>query len=322
MRSPCKTSSKCDPLPMNAQALGTAPSQHVESRRTEDPFTQRRPGWAARVGVVALLALVQGTAAFAATAPNLGSTSTYGIVSDTFTNSNTSPQTIINGNVCYTTGPSTPPLSTTAPPVTPCPPVTGVDQGSALADLNGQACTFLGAGAIALDSVVIGANPPGTIPPGCYYSGGAMSVTLSTTVTLSGQGIYVFRPGGALNTGDNSSVILAGGACAGDVYWAPVGATTLGANAAPSLTPTFVGNILDAAGITIGHFANLTGRALAFGGTAPPMQIPLPSRPAHLWRPTRVRHPTLSRVGDRRPCRAPGHRWLCRYAQAGVVVGT
>jgi hypothetical protein len=28
-----------------------------------------------------------------------------------------------------------------------------------------------------------------------------------------------------------------------------------------------VGNILDAAGITIGHFANLTGRALAFGGT-------------------------------------------------------
>jgi hypothetical protein len=28
-----------------------------------------------------------------------------------------------------------------------------------------------------------------------------------------------------------------------------------------------VGNILDAAGITIGHFANLSGRALAFGGT-------------------------------------------------------
>ena len=72
---------------------------------------------------------------------------------------------------------------------------------------------------------------------------------------------------GALNTGANSMVILAGGACASDVFWAPVGATTLGANAALSPTPTFVGNILDAAGITIGHFANLTGRALAFGGT-------------------------------------------------------
>jgi hypothetical protein len=142
-----------------------------------------------------------------------------------------------------------------------------VDQGLALANLNGQPCTSLGAGAITLDSIVIGANPPGTIPPGCYSSGGAMNVTATTTVTLNGPGVYIFRPGGALNTGANSRVILAGGACASNVFWAPVGATTLGANAALSPTPTFVGNILDAAGITIGHFANLTGRALAFGGT-------------------------------------------------------
>jgi hypothetical protein len=142
-----------------------------------------------------------------------------------------------------------------------------LDQTAAVAILNGQPCTFLGAGAIALDTVAIGGNPPGVIPPGCYSSGGAMNVTLGTTVTLSGQGVYVFRPGGALNTGANSLVTLANGACASDVFWAPVGATTLGANAALSLTPTFVGNILDAAGINIGHFANLTGRALAFGGT-------------------------------------------------------
>ena len=218
-------------------------------------------------GFVALFSLSQNDAALAATAPSLGSTSTYGVVSSTFTNSNTAPQTIINGDVCFTTGPVTPPLTITGTTVTPCPPVTGVDQGVALANLNGQACTFLGAGAIALDSVVIGVNPPGTIPPGCYSSGGAMNITLSTTVTLNGAGVYIFRPGGALNTGANSSVALVGGACASDVFWAPVGATTLGANAALSPTPTFSGNILDAAGITIGHFANLTGRALAFGGT-------------------------------------------------------
>ena len=253
---------------MNAHAVCTARSENVVLLRLEGNFGRPHPGWLARLGVVALLALAQCPAAFAQTAPSLGSTSPYGVVSDTFTNSNTAPQTIINGNVCFTTGPVTPPLTITGgAPTTPCPPVTGVDQGLALANLNGQACTFLGAGAIALDSVVIGANPPGTIPPGCYFSGGAMNVTLSTTVTLNGPGVYIFRPGGALNTGDNSSVILAGGACASDVFWAPVGATTLGANAAPSLTPTFVGNILDAAGITIGHFANLTGRALAFGGT-------------------------------------------------------
>lgn len=205
--------------------------------------------------------------AAAATAPNLGTAATYGVASGTFTNANTAPQTIINGDVCFTTGPSTPPLSINGVTRTPCPPQVGLDQNAAVANANGQACTFLGAGAIALDSVIIGANPPGTIPPGCYTSGGAMSITATTNVTLSGAGIYLFRPGGALDTGANSQVLLTNGACASDVFWVPVGAATLGANVASSSTPTFSGNILDAAGITIGHFAHLSGRALAVGGT-------------------------------------------------------
>jgi hypothetical protein len=219
------------------------------------------------LGLAALLALAQMGSAWAAAAPSLGSAANYGVLSSTFSNSNTSPQTIINGDVCFTTAPVTFPLTITGTTTVPCPPATGVDLSVALANLNGQPCTSLGAGAVALDSVIIGSNPPGIIPPGCYSSGGAMNVTVSTNVTLSGAGVYIFRPGGALDTGANSQVLLANGACAANVFWAPVGATTLGANAALSPTPTFVGNILDAAGITIGHFANLTGRALAFGGT-------------------------------------------------------
>ena len=215
------------------------------------------------VGFAALLSLAQTDAALAATAPNLGSTSTYGVVSSTLTN--TAAGTTINGDVCYTTAPTFSP-TITGTTVVPCPPATGVDQGLALADLNSQPCVSLGAD-VALDAVTIGANPPGTFPPGCYSSTGAMNITASTTVTLNGDGVYIFRPGGALTTGANSKVVLAGGACESDVFWAPVGATTLGANAAPSLTPTFVGNILDNAGITLGHFANLTGRALDFATT-------------------------------------------------------
>jgi hypothetical protein len=254
---------------MNAQI---SQSQHVPARVAETEagakFSRNYPGLLASLGLVSLLSLAQSDPAYAATAPSLGTESTYAIVSSTFTNSNTPPQTIVTGDICYTTPPVTAPVTHNGVVVgPPCPPQTGVDQGNALANLNGQPCTSLGAGAVALNAVTVGANPPGVIPPGCYSSGGAMNVTLSTTVTLNGAGVYIFRPGGALDTGDNSNVILANGACASDVFWAPVGATTLGANAAQSLTPTFVGNILDAAGITIGHFANLTGRALAFGGT-------------------------------------------------------
>jgi hypothetical protein len=200
-----------------------------------------------------------------AIAPTLGSTSTYGVVSSTFTNSNISPQTIINGTssqpaVCYTTLSGSPPLTVVGSTVVPCPPQTGLDQGTALATLNGQACTSLGTN-VALNSVTVGANPPGTFPPGCYSSSGAMSVVAGTTVTLSGAGVYVFRSGGAITTGASSSVIVGGGACESDVYWAPIGAATLGA------TAPFAGSILDAAGITIGQATTLTGRALAFGGT-------------------------------------------------------
>ncbi len=212
------------------------------------PFRRNYADALACIGWVMLLCLAPCEFASAASAPPLGTTGTYGVVSSTYTNSNTSPQTIINGDVCFATGPTTPPLSIIGATQTPCPPQTGLDQGAAAANANGQLCTFLGAGAITLDSVVIAGNPPGTIPPGCYSSGGAMLITATTNVTLKGPGVYIFRPGGALTTGANSNVLLSNGACASDVFWVPVGATTLGANAALSPTPTFSGNILDAAG--------------------------------------------------------------------------
>jgi hypothetical protein len=210
------------------------------------------------VGFAALLSLAQTDAALAATAPDLLSDSTYGIVSSTFTN--TAAGSTINGDVCYTTGPAVVPTITGAT-VVPCPASTGTDQANARAVLIGQPCTPLGA-AVALNTVSIGGGTPGTFPPGCYSSTGAMNITTGTTVTLSGAGVYIFRPGGALNPAANSNVVAVGGACATDVFWAPLGATTIGANS------SFVGNVLaPAADITIGSTVIFQGRALAFGQT-------------------------------------------------------
>src|SRR6202011_6343854 len=155
---------------MNAQTASAPQLHHVmPSAAKADSRTSSRshPRLLASSAFAALLWLTPSAPALAATAPSLGTTATYGVVSSTFTNSNTAPQTIINGDVCFTTPPVTPPLVITGATVTPCPPATGIDQGFAVANLNGQPCTSLGAGAIALDSVIIGANPPGVIPPGC-----------------------------------------------------------------------------------------------------------------------------------------------------------
>lgn len=207
------------------------------------------------LGLVGLTGFVP--AASAQVAPSLGSLDPFGIASSTYTN--TAAGTNVVGSICFTTGPAVPPDSFTGT-YGACPAAAAIDQTAAIAILNGQPCTPLPAGN--LDAVVIGANPPGVIPPGCYFRAGAIDITVGATVTLSGDGVYIFRStGGAVTTGANSQVQLAGGACAGNVFWAPVGAATLGANSA------FVGSILTAAGITLGNLAALQGRALAVGGT-------------------------------------------------------
>jgi len=235
---------------MNTQIASTTQSRYLMRRaaQADSRFRRNYLSLLAGVGLVALLSLAPIAAALAATAPNLGSERTYGVTSSTFTNSNTGTRTIINGDVCYTTPPTTPPVTITGATVTPCPPVITTDQNSALAVLNSQltTCTLLPSGPLT-----------GTFTPGCYYSVGAINITASTTVTLNGAGVYIFMStGGAINTGANSVVVLTNGACANDVFWTAVGATTLGA------TSTFVGSILDNAGITIGHFTTLIGRAL------------------------------------------------------------
>lgn len=219
------------------------------------------------------LGLMGPTAAFAAVgiAPDLGAESTYAIVASTWTNSlNAGLETAITGGVCYSTPPDTAPISingvTTTPlslAVNPC--TNGGAQTAALVDLNAQAadasCTSLGT------NVVLS----GTYTPGCYKSSGTMNTVDNTTVTLNGQGVYIFKSGGALTTGANSKVVLTNGALAQNVYWIPGSTATLGANSATSATPTFVGNIiadaLGSTGITIGKFVNIRGRLLAFGHT-------------------------------------------------------
>jgi hypothetical protein len=212
-------------------------------------FAGKLPDLLASLGLAAFLFLAQSNVALAATAPPLGTAAPYGIASGTLTN--TVAGTSTNGRICYTTGPAV--AVGNAGFDQPCPPQVGSDQGTALAILNGA-----GQGCVPLP-----VNPlAGTLPPGCYETAGAINMANNTTVTLSGNGIYIFRStGGAINTGSGTQVLLAGGACADNVFWTGAGATTLGANS------TFVGNILDAAGVTIGANTTMTGRALALAGT-------------------------------------------------------
>lgn len=219
---------------------------------------------AAGVLAVTLSLILVPTAAHAATDPVLGDANSFAVLSSTYTN--TATGTTMTGDLGYTTPPA---VAATVNGNTYQPPSgyytqAGIDQGTALANLNGQACTFtFGAGAVDLATdTTHGAL--GIYLPGVYCTDTLVSSAASigtAGITLTGAGTYIFKVNGALTSLTTSSVRLAGGASSCDVWWDPIGATTLGS---PS---TFAGTDIDASGITVGAGVLWTGRALAFGGT-------------------------------------------------------
>jgi Ice-binding-like/Putative peptidoglycan binding domain len=96
-----------------------------------------------------------------------------------------------------------------------------------------------------------------TLVPGVYKWG--TGVTIPADVTLSGAAgdVWIFQIAGNLTVSSGAKVVLAGGAQAGNVFWAVAGQTTLGT------TSAFNGNILDQTAIVLNTGAQLSGRALA-----------------------------------------------------------
>jgi type VI secretion system secreted protein VgrG len=94
-----------------------------------------------------------------------------------------------------------------------------------------------------------------TLTSGVYFF--SSSAQLTGTLTLSGNGPFVFQIGSTLTTASSSSVNLINGAQADNVSWQVGSSATLGTGT------SFDGSILADQSITLDTGANLAGRALA-----------------------------------------------------------
>lgn len=199
---------------------------------------------------------------FAASTPSFGMASTFALLSSTFTRN--IGITVITGDLGYTTlsGGTTHTVSGSTHVADGTYNTAGTDQGIALSALNLEACTHtFPAGAVDLATDTTH-GPIGVYTPGVYCTAATSAASIGTAgITLDGAGTYIFRINGALTTVNNSNIRVINGASSCDVFWTPSQATTLGANT------TFVGTVIDDAGITAGHNTAWNGRALAFGGT-------------------------------------------------------
>ncbi len=181
--------------------------------------------------------------------------SNFAILANTYTNSNN--PTTLTGDLGYTVAPATP-VSTlngvifTGPTPTYITAIANQASLFTAARNSGQSgsCTSISPAAQVLDSL------PQPLTPGVYCIGGAADVN-AAGITLSGNGVYIFRINGTLNALSGSVVSLIGGANANDVFWAPTGATTLGANS------VFKGNIVTHSATTLLSTVSMTGRILS-----------------------------------------------------------
>ena len=99
----------------------------------------------------------------------------------------------------------------------------------------------------------------GTLVPGVYDTTSLGPLSNTGTLTLSGNGVYIFQTNSTLITGSGSTVSL-GGADPCNIYWQVGSSATLGTGS------MLAGTILALTSITLNTSATLAGRALARNG--------------------------------------------------------
>src|SRR5580700_3766364 len=209
-------------------------------------------------GAVALLIATQPALAATATAPDLGTAASFGVLAGT-TVTNTGPSTI-GGDLGLYPGTSV----TGFPPGT----VTGtqyVDDGAgvakgAQADLTTAYNNAAGQSSTPLATASIGAGQ--VLAPGVYKASSGLGV--SGALILDAQNdpnaVWIFQVPSALITASGSSVRFIRGGQACNVFWQVGSSATLGTGS------VFQGTILALTSITVTTGDTVTGRALARNG--------------------------------------------------------
>jgi hypothetical protein len=181
---------------------------------------------------------------------NLRTAANFGVLAGTALTNNSGGTTVITGDVGS-------PSQTTDPVLAPGytnyksgKPLTDglADLDAAITDANGRICDY---------NFANGEDLGGrTLTPGVYCF--AQSISITGTLNLTGGGVFIFRTASTLDSTANAIVAL-NGVDPENVFWVPVGPTTLGANG------IFAGSILArSAAITVGDTTNiLNGRVLS-----------------------------------------------------------
>lgn len=207
------------------------------------------------ISVSALIVGASLTAALASTAPGLGAATSFAVLAHTTVTNDPGFPTLISGDLGVSPGTA----------VTGFPPGTIVNGTEHSADLlassaqNDLTTAYNIAASSPCNFNKTNQNLGGlTLTPGTYCQ--TTAPTLTGTLTLSGNGIFIFQIGSTLVTGPGATVSLTNGAQPCNVFW------QVGSSATLDTTTTFVGTIMASASISLNNGATIAGRALTQTG--------------------------------------------------------
>ncbi|HEV2012812.1 MAG TPA: ice-binding family protein [Candidatus Dormibacteraeota bacterium] len=210
----------------------------------------QRPVIALSIVVSALVLGAWPMAALAATQPRMGTAANFAVLAGS-TITNTGP-TVISGGLGLFPG-----TAVTGNPVASSKHVT---DAVALSAKNALVTAYNDLASWGPTRSLTGQDLGGkTLTPGVYRF--SSSAQLTGTLTLSGNGIFIFQMGSTLTTASNSKVLVRNGAQGCGVYWKVGSSATLGTGTQFQGTVIALTSITMVTGATI-----LPGRALARNG--------------------------------------------------------
>jgi len=217
-----------------------------------------RNKWAFVAGLVFVALLGSSAVAWSQTAPPLGTAQQFGVLGNSAVTGAAGAGVVVNGDVGSSpnaTISNFPPSRTTPPFIVHGSNDNVVSQAHADASAAYVAMQIQGPGTVLADDLSVA----GALGPGLYsFALGAPILPAGTTLTLNGNGIFIFNVASTLTMNVNSNVVGTANPC--NIYW------RIGTSATLNGT-TMRGTVVADASITVGAGANLTGRALA--GTGP-----------------------------------------------------
>lgn len=234
------------------------------------------------LGLLVLFGL--STAASAQTAPPLGIAAQFAVLGNSAVTGAAGAGVVVQGDV----GSSPTPTISNFPPSRTTPPfIVHFTNDGVVSQAHADAQTAYthmlnqGPGTVLADNLGVA----GALGPGIYsFATGAPDLPAGATLTLNGDGVFIFNVGSSLTANVGSSI--AGTASPCNIFWRVGTSATLNGT-------RFIGTVVADASITVGAGSNLIGRALAgtgptgavtmaggggniIGGCSPAASVPLP----------------------------------------------